>query len=429
MFVIPLKITGAKMKKSLIILLFTISFSINTFSQTWERFTTENSNLPINTINNIVIDSNDNLWFHNINSLFMYNQSENKWAEFNESNSNLKKGFTHIEIGKDGSIYVSSDNIYKFNITDMNFEIIEENIKCDKFTYDKNGVLYFVKQFNVYSKIDDKIIEIYNGQVDGPNYPTELLIDENEILWFGTEGFNSAFYKYDGYHLNTLDSIFLENPRIGVKSISMDKKNNIWFGNGDDCIVFSYNKDSEKWIYFDNTNSPLGEEWMYSKDLETDSQNNVWLISSRAVISPPLSLFKYNGTEWLEFSVDKAFDIGTKFELLLLSLAVDSKNNVWIGTDKGLIKFNETTTSVENSTENSISLYPNPANNELTIDLKDEQVISYSISNIKGEKLVKQNETISGLFNIDLQTYASGTYFIELTLTNSQIITKKFVKE
>lgn len=99
-------LTGVQMKKFLIFIIISISTFTTTSAQSWEMFTTENSNLPVDYIDNLVVDSNDNLWFHTKSSIFMYNQSEDKWHEFNQSNSNLTDGFTHISIGKDGSVYI-----------------------------------------------------------------------------------------------------------------------------------------------------------------------------------------------------------------------------------------------------------------------------------------------------------------------------------
>lgn len=422
-------LTGVQMKKFLIFIIISISTFTTTSAQSWEMFTTENSNLPVDYIDNLVVDSNDNLWFHTKSPIFMYNQSEDKWHEFNQSNSNLTDGFTHISIGNDGSVYIYSSHIFKFKENVMNFEIVEENIICDKFVFDNNGVLYFVKQVNIYSKKGDKIKEIYNGQIGGPNYPTELLIDINENLWFAIDGYTSALYSYDGSKLDTLDSLFKENPRIGINSISLDKNNNIWLGTGLECVLLNYNIQDRNWVYFDNKNSPLGKENIFLKDSKVDKNNNVWTITAFYNSSAPISLFKYNGSAWLEFSIDEAFNISENELFSLLSLAIDSKNNVWIGTNEGLIKFNETTTNIEINIEGGIGIYPNPASNQLTIDLKEKQAISYTISDIKGNIVENRKHSYSGQMDINLKSYPIGNYIIELTLANNQKITNKFVKE
>ncbi|PKL81224.1 MAG: hypothetical protein CVV25_00320 [Ignavibacteriae bacterium HGW-Ignavibacteriae-4] len=417
------------MKKLLIILIISISTLTTTYAQSWEIFTTENSNLPVDYIDNLVVDSNDNLWIHTKNSIFMYNQSQDSWHEFNQSNSNLTYGFTHISIGKDSSVYVSSNHIFEFKENVMNFEIVEENIKCDKFVFDENGVLYFVNQVNVYAKEGDKVKEIYNGQVGGPNYPTELLIDINENLWFAIDGYTSALYSYDGSKLDSLDSLFKENPRIGINSISLDMNNNIWLGTGLECVLLNYNIQDRNWIYFDNKNSPLGKENIFLKDSKVDKNNNVWTITAKFNGSTPISLYKYNGTDWIEYSIDNAFNISGNELLTLLSLAIDSKNNIWIGTSEGLIKFNETTTSVETNENDLVNIYPNPASNQLTIDLQGKQAIGYAISDIKGNIVENRKDNYSGQMNINLKSYPTGTYILELILTNNQKITNKFVKE
>lgn len=325
--------------------------------------------------------------------------------------------------------YIYSSHIFKFKENVMNFEIVEENIICDKFVFDNNGVLYFVKQVNIYSKKGDKIKEIYNGQIGGPNYPTELLIDINENLWFAIDGYTSALYSYDGSKLDTLDSLFKENPRIGINSISLDKNNNIWLGTGLECVLLNYNIQDRNWVYFDNKNSPLGKENIFLKDSKVDKNNNVWTITAFYNSSAPISLFKYNGSAWLEFSIDEAFNISENELFSLLSLAIDSKNNVWIGTNEGLIKFNETTTNIEINIEGGIGIYPNPASNQLTIDLKEKQAISYTISDIKGNIVENRKHSYSGQMDINLKSYPIGNYIIELTLANNQKITNKFVKE
>ena len=422
-------LTGPQMKKFLIFIIISISTFTTTSAQSWEMFTTENSNLPVDYIDNLVVDSNDNLWSHTNNSIYMYNQKEDKWHEFNQGNSNLTDGFTYISIGKDGSVYVSSNHIFKFKENVMNFEIVEENIKCEKFVFDENGVLYFVNQVNVYAKEGDKIKEIYNGQVEGPNYPTELVIDEIGKLWFAIDGFKTALHSYDGTKLNTLDSLFNENSRISIKSISLGDISNIWLGNGDNAIVLNYNIINERWLYFDKNNSPLGEKGTFSKSLTNSKSGSLWVLSALDVISPPISLFKYDGSDWFEYSVDKAFNISTQDQIVLMDLAIDSKNNVWIGTNKGLIKFNETTSNIETKDENDISIYPNPTSNQLTIDLKENQAISYTISDLKGNIVENRKDNFSGQLNIDLKSFPIGTYIIELTLTNNQKIANKFVKE
>lgn len=416
------------MKKLIIILLFSFVMLTTSFSQSWDLFTTENSDLPINSINNLVLDSNDNLWFHTTNSIYMYNQTENKWKEFNQNNSNLISGFTHISIGKDGSVYVSSNHIFKFKENVMNFEIVEENIKCDKFIFDENGVLYYVIQVNVYSKEGVEVKEIYNGQVNGPHYPSDLKIDNSNVLWFGTFGFPNGVYSYNDGNLNVYNNIKYDIPNFTTVDLSIDSFNNVWFLSDVDLITYKFESANDIWTTYDSTNSILGEQYSYnSKNIQT--RDKLWLTSTVLSGVSPRKLLSFNYNQWSEYNIDLALNLDTNKPFYLNALAIDSKNNVWIGTSEGLIKFNETTTSVETNEKDLVSIYPNPASNQLTIDLQGKQATSYTISDIKGNIIENKHGNYSSLMYLNLKSFPIGTYIIELTLANNQRINNKFVKE
>ncbi len=68
-----------------------------------------------------------------------------------------------------------------------------------------------------------------------------------------------------------------------------------------------------------------------------------------------------------------------------------------------------------------ISIYPNPATNEITIEIKEKG--SISIYNVLGKMIIETKEK-----KIDVSGFAKGIYFIEVT-TAKGIERKKFVKE
>ncbi len=409
--------------------LFFLFFTSIVIGKSWEIYNIENSDIPTNDLSNITIDSSDNLWFYTNNSVFMYNQTENIWTEYNEHNSNLTSDFRHIEIGFDGSVNIASDGIYKYNSYNNEFEIKEKNISSSKFTYDRNGILYYLRNGLIYKKDGENINNVYDGTIGGPNYPTDLVIDVNNILWFSVDGFTRALYSYDGFSLDTLDSIFKANPRIGIISISLDNKSNLWLGNGSDCVILNYSIDNQDWKYFGNSNSPLGEKGMFSKDSKIDKNNNLWVISSISNAIAPINLYKYDGLNWSEFSIDEGLDIKKNELFTMYAVEIDSKGNVWIPTDNGLVKFNENTTSVTTSILDKIKIYPNPAKTNLNFDLGGEIVKSITITDLNGKEVITYNSELSNLNSIDISTLITGQYFISFELTDKSVINKKFVKE
>ena len=82
---------------------------------------------------------------------------------------------------------------------------------------------------------------------------------------------------------------------------------------------------------------------------------------------------------------------------------------------------------IETLQQKGISIYPNPANDILNIDLAQNNIQKLTLKGIKGEILlekskIQQNETI------DLSGYVSGTYIISLQ-TADEIWTTKVVKQ
>ncbi len=76
---------------------------------------------------------------------------------------------------------------------------------------------------------------------------------------------------------------------------------------------------------------------------------------------------------------------------------------------------------------NTISIFPNPASNELNIELKDNEEGTLKIINIFGEIVLEQYITFGeSLIEIDYLT--SGVYLLEATIENKKTIVK-FIKE
>ncbi|MDO9511409.1 MAG: FISUMP domain-containing protein [Bacteroidales bacterium] len=67
----------------------------------------------------------------------------------------------------------------------------------------------------------------------------------------------------------------------------------------------------------------------------------------------------------------------------------------------------------ENNSLEKIKLYPNPANDQITIDYNDGQNLSLSVYNIVG-KLVLQRELNKNKNIIDISTFATGVYIIRI---------------
>jgi hypothetical protein len=94
-------------------------------------------------------------------------------------------------------------------------------------------------------------------------------------------------------------------------------------------------------------------------------------------------------------------------------------------------KCNNSTVGVDDvkSIEESVSVYPNPSNGLVTIDLNGSlaQNANVEVYNAMGQLiLVKEFTVATGKFNIDLSSNASGVYTIKL-IADGQVVTKRVV--
>jgi choice-of-anchor B domain-containing protein len=73
---------------------------------------------------------------------------------------------------------------------------------------------------------------------------------------------------------------------------------------------------------------------------------------------------------------------------------------------------------------NGLSIYPNPSNNEITIESKFEALTTISIFDISGKQIYLENTIASEKYTLDISSFSKGIYFITL----NKKVTKKIVK-
>lgn len=81
---------------------------------------------------------------------------------------------------------------------------------------------------------------------------------------------------------------------------------------------------------------------------------------------------------------------------------------------------------------NQMSIFPNPANNELNIQIASEFLINanLSITDLTGKKLLNENISVSEMLNfkLDVSNYSKGMYFVILKNETGTMILK-FIKQ
>ena len=101
-------------------------------------------------------------------------------------------------------------------------------------------------------------------------------------------------------------------------------------------------------------------------------------------------------------------------------------SNAWIQSNpSNEIRVDWSTLKVEEDNENNVSLYPNPANEQLNVIAKGLKQVT--VFNMLGQKVLFKDANNEKTV-LDVRTLNAGTYFIRVT-TESGVTTEKFMKK
>jgi hypothetical protein len=93
------------------------------------------------------------------------------------------------------------------------------------------------------------------------------------------------------------------------------------------------------------------------------------------------------------------------------------------------ITFDESVLSVNKELSNKLSIYPNPVENNMTVDFEDSEIDSMEITifDLSG-KFISSNKKLSNHSELDMSYLESGIYLIEIA-TKKGVVTKRIVKQ
>jgi hypothetical protein len=95
------------------------------------------------------------------------------------------------------------------------------------------------------------------------------------------------------------------------------------------------------------------------------------------------------------------------------------------GAETQFVVHNIQTDIADIEADEQLKLYPNPADDLLTIELASESYIS--IFNSAGSIVYSKDKVLNE--TIDVHNFAPGIYLIQVNTNNNQFITKQFVKQ
>jgi len=372
-----------------------------------------NSGLLNNFTPSLTVDRNGNAWACS-------NSALSEISQLGKVESYVtKNGFDYVAelVFEDveGNIWIGTTGkgLLKFANKQFKFLTRQESLPADliiSISEDKDGCIWLGSLGEGVTCISSQKISSFNGRQT--NFPSDncwvIHKDLNETMWFGTSGGLAYYYEdnfktftvEDGLPNNKVQSIFQETPEVmwvGTKKGVAYFKNNAfyplqdypysntrsivstedgmyWFGTSDGLVSFdgfetnllqdSLVKDvaiysmvtlgNKLWlatekglVYFDGAkfkqvNYSNENQFSIINFLMIDTENNLWIGSNKGVFEINLELFLKNKMVVNSYTTNNGL-IG--METNLNAIFQDSKSNIWMGTSEGINVYTKSTKS------------------------------------------------------------------------------------
>lgn len=308
---------------------------------------TEKNGLSSNNIWSIVIDKNDMLWFGtNDNGVNVYDTristvnpithiTVNEGLINNRIWSLLEDHAGNIWFGTDAGLSKFDGKKYYSYTTSTSLC----NNSCLSLFEDKENNIWIGSYGGGVSKFTGNKISCLNIK-DGlcNNTVWSIFQDHHGYFWFGTDG---GVSKYDGktfYNLTTENGL----TNNTVLTILEDKENHIWLGTyGGGIIKIDNLSSSIDFASSDNfekitSKNGLSDDLVLS--MIVDDNGLLWIGTYKGIDKFDLNTYKNTGEKKIEhYGVEDGF-LG--IECNLNAVSKDKAGNLWFGTTGGVTKFN-----------------------------------------------------------------------------------------
>jgi len=348
-------------------------------------------------------DRSGDMWFGTVNGGLIKSNKDGTYTIFTEKEGLVHNWISTIKEDKNKNIWVGTwgggISLIKNNIIinytpnnglpDLKIRCIKEDFEGNILigTYDNGLCIFKGNQFVDYSDKDG---------IKG-SHVWALLEDTEGKFWFGTNLGITVFTK----EANTFSNPIYYNeennkiPGNHIRFLKEDKKGNIWIGT-ENSGVLQYNKASKSFDYSFLINGNIQQNNMVTA-MEIDDNNNLW-------IGTQFGLINY------EINTDKVAFITTKYGIAgndISTLFHDTNNRLWIGTvGNGLTVFNEKDTSfqiIKNEFSYTPTCITESTDKKIWVGTQANGVLVF-----ESEKLIKQFKISDGLLADYITSIISG---------------------
>ncbi len=329
---------------------------VNKFDGSYFQTINTTNGIGGNVIYKLLQDHKNNIWAATNGGLTKYDGK--KFYNFSQQNSSLNaNSILTVFEDSNGQLWLGTNaGVYRYdgnNFTKVNISSLPEKFEVLDFAEDNNQNIWAGSEIGLI-KISGDSIKILTKDDGLPNSSVwSLRFDRANILWVGTkEGIcsisNNVITKYKQQGLND----------VPIWAIYQDKRNRIWIGSSDGLYKYDGNlfqrytkqeglinntiwaitEDSEGNLWIGTTNgvSILKDENFTRYD-KSNLIEGIWSITemngSLLIATESAGLVSFSNNKFSVYS-PSYFPSGKA----IWSLFKDSKGNLWIGTEDGVIR-------------------------------------------------------------------------------------------
>jgi ligand-binding sensor domain-containing protein len=382
-------------------------------SQTFVNYTTLNG-LPDDFATGIAIDTNNVKWVATANGVAKFNDTT--WTTYTTTNGLIDNYAYCIAVDKNNNVWVGTNlGVSKFNGTSwINYTttngLIDNSVN---YIYGADdGSVWFATQSGV-SRFNSNVFTNFSI-TDGLPTNSISYISGDAIgnMWFCTQ--MGGVSKLTGTTFTNItksntDSLLDDN----TFAIAFDQNNNRFIG-----TFYGITKlnSSNAWVVNYRMGDGLYNDFV--RDMKSDIDGKIW-IGVFADYNFDGGISRFDGPNWFSYGVTDGL-VSTQ----VTRIAIDKFKKPWISTGGGVSHFNGNVgiESISNSLD--FDIYPNPAQDVLTVKCNENQY-ELKIMDSQG-KVALTKSLVPYTNNIELSNLSAGLYFIKLT-NNTNSITKKII--
>lgn len=284
----------------------------------WQNWNSSNSPLPINTINKILIDYQDNKWLAT-NGKGLVKYDGQAWTIFDRSNSGIPDNYIlDFIIEKQNRIWVAT---------------------TEGFGRFENGA------WTVFNKANSNLPDNYINSID---------VDIYGNIWLGT--YSAGLVKFDGVTFKTYNTGNSGLPANRINAVKADGNGNIFIGtHGEGIALFS--QANSGWTIFNTITSNIPGQIV--NRIVTDQRGDMWIGYIGTVGAVGVSMF--NGKYFTNYTPANSGFTGS----IVSGIAVSNLGAVWVSTaDAGILylshgkwkKYTTATSGIKDNTALSIAI-------------------------------------------------------------------------